>query len=100
MMIKQNSKTLQRTYNPVISVMAYHATRVGTVYHSRKLVELRTGGWITQNTARAINFFFEEQGINAVARFTKSKRVDNVPTIFVTVNGVEHRLVDFMSFQA
>ena len=97
MLIKQNSPTLTRKYNVVSSVMSYHVTDVAVRYHASNLVELNDGGWTTQNTARAMNFFFEEQGLPLKARFTKSKATNGIPTIFITVNGEEVRLLDKMS---
>lgn len=97
MLIKQTSPTLTRFSYPNITGMTYHRTNVVVMYHSRNIVELNDGGWTTQNTARAMNFFFEEQGLPLKARFTKSKATNGIPTIFITVNGEEVRLLGEMS---
>lgn len=96
MNIKKTSRTLVRNYTDNERSLWYHNTRVASFIKDTNTVILRDDGWTTQNTARAMNFFFEENHLPLEARFTKSKKVNNIPTIIINGNGEEKELNNYM----
>lgn len=74
MMIKENSKTLSRHNTPNVFIMKYHDTDVMTFDKQENKLILKTGGWITKNTARAINFALQEQGIDVRVQHKSSRK--------------------------
>lgn len=97
MVLKSTSKTLRRSYNAENGVYSlfYHATPVVVLDTSKRVLKLKTDGWNTMNTARAMNIALNELNIqNVNVRYTKSKKTEGIPTLFITVNGVEKELND------
>lgn len=95
MMIKPTSKTLRRSYNAENGVYSlfYHATAVVVLDTTKSVLTLNTDGWNTANTARAMNIALSELNIqNVNVRYTKSKKTNGIPTLFINVNGVEKEL--------
>lgn len=84
MMIKQNSKTLTRFNQDGVFVLKYHDTNV--LERRGDKIILRTGGWLTKNTARAINFGLVEIGFPSIRVLHKSSRKTGEVTMLVLVN--------------
>ena len=84
MMIKQNSKTLVRFNQDGVFVLKYHDTNV--LERRGDKIILRTGGWLTKNTARAINFGLDEIGLSSIRVLHKSSRKTGQVSMTVLVN--------------
>ena len=83
-MIKQNSKTLTRFNQDGVFVLKYHDTNV--LERNGDKIILRTGGWLTKSTARAINFGLVEIGLSSIRVLHKSSRKTGEVSMIVLVN--------------
>lgn len=96
MRIKSTSRNLKRTVNADVYALKYHDTTVFEFNRSTNQVTLRTGGWNTMNTARAIDIAFEEIGVKAFVEYRNNKKEKG---LFLNINGNRVRVTHGMTVE-
>lgn len=89
MMIKSTSKTLKRSYDAKsgLFIMTYHVTPVVTLDSAKTLLTLKHDGWLTVNTARAMNVAMSELNLPYLVKYAKNKSTKGIATLTMLVNG-------------